>query len=124
MKSKKIYELFPELGMSNNMDMEEMNFIKGCIKDMDDETMETFAKIYRAQRRDPQTMLIVCLVGFLVIPGLQRFYINQIALGLLYLFTIGLCFIGSIIDLINHKKLALEYNMNVAHNIMRMLSSD
>ena len=123
MKTNKIYELFPELGMSN-MDMQEMNFIKGCIKDMDDETMETFAKIYRAQRRDPQMVLMLCLVGLLIIPGIQRFYLNQIGMGLLFLFTLGLCLIGSIIDLINHKKLALEYNMNVAQNIIYMLRTE
>lgn len=123
MKMNKIYELFPELGMST-MDMDELNFIKECIKDMDDETMETFAKIYRAQRRDPQTVLMLSLVGLLVIPGLQRFYLNQIGMGLLFLFTIGLCFIGSIVDLINHKKLTLDYNRNIAYDVMRVISAD
>jgi len=31
-------------------------------------------------------------------------------MGLLYLFTAGLCFIGTIIDLINYQDLAFEYN--------------
>ncbi|MDB5115968.1 MAG: hypothetical protein JWQ79_1460, partial [Mucilaginibacter sp.] len=44
----------------------------------------------------------------------QRFIVGQIGMGILYLFTIGLCFIGSIMDLVNHKTLALEYNQKMA----------
>ena len=36
--------------------------------------------------------------------------IGQIGMGLLYLFTGGLCLIGTIIDLINYQDLAFEYN--------------
>ena len=115
-----MFKLFPELA---NLDMEEMNYIKDCIQDMDEETMNTFANIYRAQRRDPQTVLILCLVGLFVIPGVQRFYLNQIGMGLLFLFTLGLCVIGSIIDLVNHKRLALEYNMKVAQNIITVIKT-
>jgi len=60
-------------------------------------------------------MLIFCLVGLFVVPGLQRFILGQIGMGLLYLFTVGLCFIGSIVDLVNHKTLALEYNKTMAY---------
>ncbi|BAU13320.1 hypothetical protein LEP3755_38590 [Leptolyngbya sp. NIES-3755] len=38
----------------------------------------------------------LCLIG---ISGVQRFYSGQIGLGLLYLFTFGLCGIGQLIDL-------------------------
>lgn len=114
-------KLFPELA---HLDMEEMNYIKRCIKDMDDETMDTFAKIYRAQRRDPQTVLVLCLIGLFVLPGVQRFYLGQIGMGVLYLFTIGLCFIGSIVDLVKYKKLALEYNMKTAQNIITVINFD
>ncbi|MFY0651584.1 MAG: TM2 domain-containing protein [Cyclobacteriaceae bacterium] len=114
----KMLKLFPELA---NLDMEEMNYIKGCIKDMDEETMETFANIYRAQRRDPQTVLALCLAGLFLLPGLQRFYLGQIGMGILYLFTIGICFVGSIVDLVKYKRLALEYNMKTAQNIMTVI---
>jgi hypothetical protein len=42
-------------------------------------------------------------------------------MGILYLLTAGLCFIGTIIDLINHKKLAFEYNSNVAREIAMII---
>jgi len=35
-------------------------------------------------------------------------------MGLVYFFTGGFCLIGTIIDLVNHKKLALEYNQKMA----------
>lgn len=60
-------------------------------------------------------MLIFCLVGTCLVPGLQRFIIGQIGMGILYLFTGGLCLIGSIVDLVNHKTLAFEYNKKVAY---------
>jgi len=39
---------------------------------------------------------------------------------LLYFFTIGLCFIGSIVDLVNHKSLATEYNRKMAYECFQM----
>ncbi|MFY0685609.1 MAG: TM2 domain-containing protein [Cyclobacteriaceae bacterium] len=116
--NNRMYKLFPELA---NMDMQEMNYIQGLTKDMDDDTMETFAGIYRVQRKDQQTILILSLVGLLVIPGIQRFYLNQIGMGLLFLFTVGLCFIGSIIDLIKYKEMTLEYNVKIAQNIIAVI---
>jgi hypothetical protein len=41
-------------------------------------------------------------------------------MGLLYLFTVGLCFIGSIVDLVNHKDLAMEYNRKIAFESHQM----
>jgi hypothetical protein len=42
-------------------------------------------------------------------------------MGLLYLFTAGLCLIGSIIDLVNYKAKAFEYNQKVADEVARMV---
>lgn len=94
---------------------EEMTYIQQVTKELSDEELETFAHIYRARRRDPQTVLILALVGLCIIPGIQRFYVDQIGMGILYFFTIGLCFIGSIIDIINYKSLAQEYNTKIVN---------
>ncbi len=80
-----------------------------------------FANIYRARRRDPQIMLLTTLIGFVGIAGIQRFLINQIGMGLLYLFTGGLCLIGTIIDLINYQDLAMEYNQRMANEAAMMV---
>jgi hypothetical protein len=36
-------------------------------------------------------------------------------MGILYLFTAGFCFIGTIIDLVNYKTLANDYNRKMAY---------
>jgi hypothetical protein len=38
----------------------------------------------------------------------------------LYLFTGGLCLIGTIVDLVNHKSIAQEYNQKVAMEAAQM----
>jgi TM2 domain-containing membrane protein YozV len=116
-----MFTLFPELA---SLDMQEMNVISNLIKDLDEASQENFAMLYRHQRKDPQTMLIMSIVGLIAVPGLQRFMLNQIGMGILYLFTAGLCFIGSIIDLVKSKEMTLEYNTKVAMDIMMMLRRD
>ena len=114
----RMFKLFPELA---SLDMQEMNIISSIIKDLDETSQKNFAMLYRHQRKDPQTMLIMSIVGLLAVPGLQRFMLNQIGMGILYLFTGGLCFIGSIIDLVKSKEMTLEYNTKVAMDILTMI---
>jgi hypothetical protein len=44
-------------------------------------------------------------------------------MGILYLFTLGLCYIGTIVDAVNHKKLAFEYNTKQAQQVAAMIRS-
>ena len=99
----------------------ELMFVQGLTKDYDDQQMMNFANIYRSRRRDPQIILLTTLLGFVVVAGVQRFLTNQIGMGILYLFTAGLCFIGTIIDLINYQDLAMEYNMRMANEAAMMI---
>ena len=110
-----IMRLMPDL------EDEEMLFVGGLVKEMTDTQGETFAVAYRSQRRDPTTVLLLTLLGFVILAGVQRFYLGQIGMGLLYLFTAGFCLIGTIIDVINHKKLAFEYNQLKAQTIATMV---
>jgi len=93
----------------------ELVYVQGLTKDYTESQMMNFANIYRSRRRDPQIILLTTLLGFVAVAGVQRFLINQIGMGLLYLFTGGLCLIGTIIDLINYQELAMEYNMRMAN---------
>jgi len=112
--------------MANVLDLlpeimgEEQMYISSLIKNMDDKQAFQFANIYRTRRKDPQTILLVTLVGFLGISGIQRFLTDQIGMGILYLLTGGICMIGTIIDLVNHKKIAFEYNQKQANQIAMM----
>jgi len=110
-----IYELLPEIVG------EEQMYISSLVKNLDEKQSFQFANIYRARRKDPQIILLVTLVGFLGISGIQRFLTDQIGLGILYLLTGGICMIGTIIDLVNYKKIAFEYNQKQANQIAVMI---
>lgn len=101
---------------------EELMTINARTKNFTDEELSQFCVIYRSKRKDPQLILILCLVGLVGIAGLQRFIIGHIAMGILYFFTAGLCFIGTIVDIINHKELALEYNAKMITETLSMLN--
>jgi TM2 domain-containing membrane protein YozV len=102
---------------------EEMMFVGGLVGEMTDTQADTFAVAYRAQRRDPTNVLLLTLLGFVVVAGVGRFYLGQIGMGLLYLFTAGFCFIGTIIDVVSHKKLTFEYNSVKAQVLATMVKS-
>ncbi|MCF6271041.1 MAG: TM2 domain-containing protein [Melioribacteraceae bacterium] len=110
-----ILDLLPELVG------EEQAYVAGIIRDMDDDKARQFSNAYRARRREPQTILLLALLGFLWIAGIQRFVTDQIGMGILYFFTLGFCFIGTIIDMVNYKKLAFEYNIVQAQQIVAVM---
>jgi TM2 domain-containing membrane protein YozV len=92
------------------MDYEEFTMLKNGTNDLSEDQQKQFMMIYQGRRRDPQIVLLATLAGFLGFAGLQRFLTNQIGMGILFFFTAGLCFVGTIIDLINYKQLAIDYN--------------
>jgi len=100
---------------------DEFIYIKSLLKDVDDETMQRFATIYRVRRKEPQTILLLALVGFLGIAGVHRFYVEDIGLGLIYLLTAGICGIGTIIDVVTYRRIALEYNQKQAYEVITLI---
>jgi TM2 domain-containing membrane protein YozV len=110
---KKIFELLPEL------EGDESQYISQIIEDMPDEKAKLFANIYRSRRRDPVLLLILALIGLFGVAGIHRFFVGHIGMGILYLFTAGLCLIGTIVDMINYKNFAFEYNRKVAQEILK-----
>ena len=112
-----VMQLLPEISPG------EQAAISGIVQNIPEESEQMFAMAYRNQRKDETTILLFTLIGFVVIAGVQRFVLGHIGLGILYLLTAGLCFIGTIVDAINHKKLANEYNVKTASQIAMNLSS-
>lgn len=96
---------------------EELIYIQAVVEKMDEEQARNFIGIYRARRKNPQEILIFSLIGLLGIAGIQRFVLNQAGMGVLFFFTFGLCYIGTIIDTINYQKLTFEYNQKVADEV-------
>lgn len=112
-----VFQLMPSL------EGEEMAFVQELIKDFNDNQAMQFATAYMARRKDPSNILIFAVIGLLGVAGIQRFVLNQVGMGILYFLTGGLCLIGTIIDIVNHKKLAFEYNSKQAQQVAGMMRS-
>lgn len=112
----KLFDYLPEL------EGEEAAYIQNLLESLEDEKdAKTFSNIYRARRKDPMTILILAIIGFFGVAGIHRVLLGHIGMGILYLFTAGLCLIGTIVDMINYKSLTFEYNREVAQEILRLL---
>ncbi|NBC27530.1 MAG: NINE protein [Bacteroidetes bacterium] len=103
---------FPEL------EGDELHYISNIINDMPEEELELFKSAYRSRRKDPVLFLILTLIGIVGIAGIHRFVAGHIGMGILYLFTVGLCYVGTIVDIINYKNFSFEYNRKQAIEIL------
>jgi TM2 domain-containing membrane protein YozV len=101
---------------------EELITINSRTKDFSEEQLAQFCMIYRSKRKDPQLILILCLLGLVGVAGVHRFIIGHIGMGILYFFTGGLCLVGTIVDAVNSKDLALEYNAKMITETLSMLN--
>jgi len=109
---KYLYDITPE----------ELITINSRTQGFGDDELTHFCMIYRSKRKDPQTILLLCLLGLVFVAGIHRFVIGQVGMGILYFFTGGLCVIGTIVDAVNHKDLALEYNGKMIAETLTMLN--
>ena len=96
------------------MTPEEWSYLQQATTELNENQKKYFYMVYSGKRKNPQDILLVTLLGFFCVAGVQRFVVGQIGMGILYFFTGGLCFIGTIVDLINHKSIATEYNRKMA----------
>ncbi|MBE7178789.1 MAG: TM2 domain-containing protein [Mucilaginibacter polytrichastri] len=97
-----------------NLSSQEYAYLTNLLTNMDSEKQNAFLMFYRAERKDPQSIMLLAIIGFFGVAGVHRFVLNQIGMGLLYFFTGGLCLIGTIVDLVNHRNLADEFNRQAA----------
>lgn len=100
---------------------EELVYVQQLVEGMNEKQLQQFAASYSSRRKDPSNILIFALIGFLGIAGIHRFVLDQIGMGILYLLTGGLCLIGTIVDLVNNKTLAFDYNSRVAQEVNMMV---
>jgi TM2 domain-containing membrane protein YozV len=107
----KVLKHLPEL------DGDEQVEVARLLNEMTDEQAGHFARIYRSRRREPSHILLLTAIGFVGAAGLQRLYLKEIGLGLVYLFTAGFCLIGTIYDLVKYEELTYRYNRDVALDV-------
>lgn len=111
------------LQLMPRLEGEELSFVQNLIKDLNENQAQLFASVYNARRRDPMLILLTALIGFIGIAGVHRFIVGHIGMGILYVLTAGLCLIGTIVDLINYKRLSFEYNARVAQEVATSVRS-
>lgn len=102
---------------------QELVYLQALTKELTDSQLHNFITIYNSKRRKADQVLLGCVLGFVLVAGVQRFMVGQIGMGLLYLFTGGLCLIGTIVDTVNHKRLAFEYNQKMAIESISLAST-
>jgi TM2 domain-containing membrane protein YozV len=110
-----VIEYLPEL------EGDEQLYVADLVNDLSEEKARRFARVYRERRKDPQTILLLTLVGFVGVAGVHRFVIDEIGMGLLYFFTAGLCFLGTIVDIVNYKDVAFRYNRQQADEVLALI---
>lgn len=103
------------------MSPEEYSYLQQVMVGMDERQTQNFLMFYSGKRKSPQDILLFTILGFLGIAGIQRFVVGQMGMGILYILTAGLCFIGTIVDVINHKSIATDYNQKAAYESLQMV---
>ena len=107
--------------MLPNLEPDELMFLQNITNELSDDQKKQFVMVYHGKRKDSQSVLLVTLAGFIGVAGIQRFLTGDIGLGILYLLTLGLCGIGTIIDLVNYKSLTKTFNQKQAYDAMTMV---
>lgn len=113
------------LMMFPDMDSEELYNIQALMQGMTENQQQQFLSIYKGKRKDRTLMLILALIGFFGAAGIHRIIAGDIGMGILYFFTVGLCFIGTIVDLINISSFTLKHNLSQATeaaNLVKMMN--
>jgi TM2 domain-containing membrane protein YozV len=99
------------------LDEPERSFIERLTAGMSHDCIQQFAAAYRQVRKDPQTLRLMAIIGIVAVPGLHRFWVGQVGIGFLYLFTWGLVLFGTLTDIVKYRELTFRYNTQVARRI-------
>ncbi len=110
------------LNFMPELEPDEMAFVQSVMQNMNDAQAQQFTNIYRSRRKDPLLILITAAIGFFGAAGIHRFITGDIGMGVVYLLTAGFCFIGTLVDVINYKRLAYKYNLKEAQRAGAMVT--
>jgi len=91
------------------------------IKALPKDKRDMFLMQYNQRRKSEGTAMILTAIGCLGIGGLGRFYLGSNLLGIVYILTAGVCFLGTAYDLVKMKDLVNEANGKIAQTIIREL---
>lgn len=72
--------------------------------------------------KSKSTAFLLTLLGFLGIAGIQYFYIGKISKGLLWLFTAGLCGLGTLVNVFTITSEVQQHNTTIELTQIRKAS--
>ncbi|WP_257657490.1 TM2 domain-containing protein [Parapedobacter lycopersici] len=101
---------------------DELLYLQHATASLTDDQLKNFVLLYIGKRKRAQDILLFTLLGFLGFAGVQRFILGQVAMGVIYFLTVGFCWIGTIVDLINHKSMTDEYNQRATRECLQMVA--
>jgi TM2 domain-containing membrane protein YozV len=110
------------LNFMPELEPDEMAYVQSVMQNMNEAQAQQFTNIYRSRRKDPLLILITAAIGFFGAAGIHRFITGDVGMGLLYFFTVGLCFIGTIVDIVNYKRLTFDYNIKEAQRAAALVT--
>lgn len=73
----------------------------------------------RSRRKDAGLLMALACLGFVGIAGIHRFMLGKVGTGILWLLTVGICWIGTIIDLVNMRSTVAEYNYEAEYEAIQ-----
>ena len=86
---------------------------------LSEEEKKQFDFEFEKRRKSETTALILTALGCIGIGGIGRFYLGHKGMGILYLITFGVFWIGTLYDLIKLKDLVQETNHKIAMQILQ-----
>lgn len=95
--------------------------IAKIITGMSEQQVEQYARVQGERRKDESVVLLTTLLAFVGLAGMNRFYLGQIGMGIVYFFTAGFCLIGAIIDMFNYKAMTNAFNQDQAIEVAMLI---
>jgi len=83
--------------------------------------VQKFQEVYMGKKKQKSTAHLLNLIAFLGVGGIHRFYLGDIGLGIAHLLTVGFCWIGTIIDIININQRVNEANTRIAMQTLEII---
>lgn len=105
------------MGMIPEASLMEINTIKSLVTKMSPDRAKSFLMDYSSQRKSYSTALILCILGLFLPLGIFRFYVGNIGIGVIWLLTFSLMWLGAIIDIFTYKSTTEQVNIKLAHQL-------
>ncbi|WP_300598722.1 TM2 domain-containing protein [Niabella sp.] len=117
MNQEQVLRVIPDI------EYDELVTLLNITREMGVPQREQFLMLYQRRRKSRQELLLLSLLGFVGVAGIHRLMIGDIALGIVYLLTGGLCLIGTIVDIININSLTTRYNAKQAYEVAALVTA-